>query len=42
VNRDGDFVVVLPAGRDYRSPALPEIHLDLLELWAAVDRRIDG
>jgi Uma2 family endonuclease len=42
VQRNGEFVVVVPSGREYRSPVLPEIRLDLLELWAAVDRRIGG
>ncbi len=42
VNEDGRFVVTLPTGKDYRSPRLPELELDLLHLWAEVDRRLPG
>lgn len=40
VNRDGAFVVMLPQGRAYRSPVLPEIRLDLERLWAELERRL--
>jgi Uma2 family endonuclease len=33
-NRSGELVVILPEDGVYRSPRLPEIHLDLEELWA--------
>jgi Uma2 family endonuclease len=36
VNEAGRFVVALPAGREYRSPALSEVHLDLESFWAEV------
>lgn len=42
VNEDGRWVVALPQGREYRSPALPEIRLDLLALWEKVDQRLGG
>jgi Uma2 family endonuclease len=40
VNRGGRFELVLPEGNLYRSPTLPEIALDLAELWRQVDLRI--
>ncbi|HEX4955161.1 MAG TPA: Uma2 family endonuclease [Thermoanaerobaculia bacterium] len=42
VNENGRFVVTLPTGKDYRSPRLPELELDLVHLWAEVDRRLPG
>lgn len=42
VNEGGRFVVVQAAGREYHSPALPEIRLDLLALWTKVDQRLGG
>ena len=39
-NREGDFVVVLPAGETYRSPAVPEIRLSLAEFWQRVDAKL--
>jgi Uma2 family endonuclease len=41
-NRDGRFQVELPLDGVYRSPLLPGIVLDLVELWADVDRRFHG
>jgi Uma2 family endonuclease len=41
VNRGGRFEVVLPEVDLYRSPTLPEIALDLAELWRQVDLRIE-
>jgi len=40
VNEGGRFVVSVPAGNEHRSPALPEIHLDLAELWHEVAKRL--
>jgi Uma2 family endonuclease len=40
VNEGGRFVVALPADREYRSPALAELRLDLVALWRAVDERL--
>lgn len=40
VNEGGRFVVALPADREYRSPALAELRLDLVELWQAVAERL--
>lgn len=40
VNESGRFVVALPAGAEYRSQALPEIHLDLLALWREIDETL--
>ena len=42
VNEGGRFVVALPAGAEYRSQALPELHLDLLALWREVDATLAG
>lgn len=36
VNRDGAFVVVLPEGATYRSPALTGVEIDLAAFWAEV------
>ena len=36
VNRDGAFVVVLPEGTTYRSPALAGVEIDLAAFWAEV------
>jgi Uma2 family endonuclease len=38
VNRDGHFMVVLPVDGRYRSPVLPEIEIDLAELWRQLDQ----
>ncbi|HRC84551.1 MAG TPA: Uma2 family endonuclease, partial [Thermoanaerobaculia bacterium] len=40
VNENGRFVVTLPEGKDYRSPRLPELELDILALWQELDRRL--
>jgi Uma2 family endonuclease len=40
VNQGGHFVMALPTGSLYRSPVLPEIQLDLAELWKAVEDRL--
>jgi len=40
VNENGRFVVALPDGAVYRSPALPEIALDLEAFWAEAARRL--
>jgi len=40
VNEDGRFVVVLPEGGEYHSKALPELHLDLAELWSEVGKML--
>lgn len=37
VNDGGRFVVVLPEGGAYRSQSMPELQLDLAELWSAVE-----
>lgn len=42
VNEGGRFVVALPAGAEYRSVALPELHLDLLAFWREVDETLAG
>jgi Uma2 family endonuclease len=42
VNEGGRFVVALPAGAEYRSQALPEIHLDLLVFWREADETLAG
>ena len=41
-NRDGRFQVELPLDGVYRSPLLPGIVLDLVDLWGEVDRRFPG
>lgn len=40
INEDGRFVVALPAGREYRSAALPELRLDLVTFWEEVEKRL--
>lgn len=40
VNQDGRFTVFLPAGTEYLSPVLPEIHLDLPAFWKRVEERL--
>ncbi|HXO19556.1 MAG TPA: Uma2 family endonuclease [Thermoanaerobaculia bacterium] len=40
VNEGGRFVVALPAGAEYRSQALPEVHLDLAALWQQLAARL--
>lgn len=40
VNEEGRFVVSLPAGDEYRSPALPEIRLGLAGFWREVADRL--
>ena len=40
VNEEGRFVVSLPIGGEYRSPALPEIRLDLAGFWREVADRL--
>ncbi len=37
VNRGGAFVPVPPAAAIYRSPAVPELHLDVVDFWRSVD-----
>lgn len=39
VNEDGRFLVSLPEAGVYRSPQVPEIHLDIVEFWREVERR---
>jgi Uma2 family endonuclease len=40
VNEDGRFIVALPDGEEYRSRALPEIHLNIPAFWKAAEDRI--
>jgi Uma2 family endonuclease len=40
VNDDGRFVAALPVGGVYRSEKLPEVYLDLAELWRNVDANL--
>ncbi len=40
VNEGGRYVVEVPAGPEYRSRVLPEIHLDLPAFWKGVERRL--
>jgi Uma2 family endonuclease len=40
VNDGGRFVVTLPVDGTYRSPALPEVTLDLVDLWRRLDRAL--
>jgi Uma2 family endonuclease len=40
VNEGGRFVVALPADGMYRSQVLPEIHLDVVDLWRQVEARL--
>jgi Uma2 family endonuclease len=42
VNEAGRFLVALPAGREYRSQALEEIRLDLVDFWTEVDETLRG
>jgi Uma2 family endonuclease len=42
VNEGGRFVVALPEGDEYRSRALPEIHLHLPAFWKGVEERLGG
>jgi Uma2 family endonuclease len=41
-NRDGHFQVELPLDGVYRSPLLPGIALDVVELWSEVEKRFPG
>ncbi len=40
VNEGGRYVVEMPAGPEYRSRVLPEIHLDIPAFWKGVERRL--
>jgi Uma2 family endonuclease len=40
VNDAGRFVVALPEAGHYRSQAIPEIHLDVVELWRQIEARL--
>jgi Uma2 family endonuclease len=40
VNRDGRFTIEMPAGPEYRSSVLPEIHLDIPAFWKRVEERL--
>ncbi|HVR07323.1 MAG TPA: Uma2 family endonuclease [Thermoanaerobaculia bacterium] len=42
VNEGGRFMIAMPAGAKYRSQGLPEVHLDVAELWRQVDSRLPG
>jgi Uma2 family endonuclease len=42
VNRDGRFEVALPIDGIYRSEVLPEITLDLADIWSEVEKRTPG
>lgn len=42
VNEGGRFVVEMPAGPEYRSRVLPEIHLDIPVFWKQVEARLGG
>ncbi len=39
-NEEGRFVVVIPKGSVYRSQALPEVALDLVDFWRDVEEEI--
>ncbi|HEV8580060.1 MAG TPA: Uma2 family endonuclease [Thermoanaerobaculia bacterium] len=39
-NDSGQFVVALPEGGVYRSPALSEISLDVTQFWREIDERV--
>ena len=39
-NEGGHFVVVVPEGGVYRSQALPEVELDLVDFWREVEEEI--
>lgn len=38
--RNAVYQVVMPQGNRYQSPLFPEIHLDLSDFWAVIDRRL--
>jgi Uma2 family endonuclease len=40
VNEAGRFVVALPVAGRYHSQSLPEVHLDLAELWRQIEVRL--
>jgi len=40
VNEGGRFVVALPVDGQYRSQILPEVHLDIIDLWRQVEARL--
>jgi Uma2 family endonuclease len=40
VNEGGRYMVEVPAGSEYRSRVLPEIHLDLPAFWKGVEKRL--
>lgn len=42
VNEGGRFVVAVPAGEEYASPALPEIRLHLPAFWGRVAAKLPG
>jgi Uma2 family endonuclease len=42
VNEGGRFMIAMPAGAQYRSQGLPEINLDVAELWRQVESRLPG
>jgi Uma2 family endonuclease len=42
VNEGGRFMIAMPAGAKYRSHGLPEVHLDVAELWRQVESRLPG
>jgi Uma2 family endonuclease len=42
VNEGGRFMTAMPAGAQYRSQGLPEINLDVAELWRQVESRLPG
>jgi Uma2 family endonuclease len=37
VNKSGEFTVALPEAGEHRSPVLPGLHLDIVDLWRQVD-----
>lgn len=39
-NDDGQFVVALPEGGVYRSQALPEITIDVVQFWQEIDEQL--
>jgi Uma2 family endonuclease len=41
VNEAGRFVVTLPVAGKYQSLSLPEVSLDVVELWRQVEARLD-
>jgi len=41
-NEDGQFVVALSQGAEYRSTVLPEIRLNLLDFWQEVAEQLPG